>query len=92
MGKKFFVGERRDLLLSFMGQHKAHREAGTVDEFWCIVTSAYIDKFPEDNVETASRTYLPPKTKSGKPSKKCAPGQPKPLREVCLGNAVHVTD
>lgn len=82
--KKIFVGKRRDLLLSFMDQHETHQVAGTVGDFWHIVIPAYIAKFPEDNVVIESSTYVPPKTKSGKPSKKRAPDQPKPLREVCF--------
>jgi hypothetical protein len=82
--KRTFVGERKELLLSFMEQHKGHKEAGTVGDFWHIVIAAYIAKFPEDDVVIEPSTYVPPKTKSGKPSKKRAPGQPKPLREVCF--------
>jgi hypothetical protein len=86
MGKKFFFGERRELLLSFMDQHKHHREAGTIEDFWHIIIPAYIAKFPEDNMEVAPTmtTGQPTKTKSGKPSKKHAPNQPKPLHEVGL--------
>ena len=84
MPKRSFVGERRDLLLSFLDQHRIHKEAGTVGDFWHTVIAAYIAKFPEDNVVIEPNTYVPPKTKSGKPSKKRAPDQPKPLREVCF--------
>jgi hypothetical protein len=84
MGKKFFFGERQELLVSFMDQHKAHKQSGTVDEFWRLVIPAYIAKFPDDDVAIELETGPPPKTKCGKRSKKRAPGQPKPLREVCL--------
>lgn len=92
MGKQFFVGERRDLLISFLDQHKAHKEGGTIDKFWQIIIPAYIAKFPEDNVAIEPRTCLPSKTKCGRISKKRAPGQPKPLREVCpFVNVLNVT-
>jgi hypothetical protein len=82
MVKRIFTGERKTFLLSFVDQYKSHREARTVGDFWPIVISAYIAKFPDDDKVVESSTYLPPKTKCGKTSKKRPPGQPKPLREV----------
>ena len=81
-GKTHFVGEWRQLLLSFVDQHRSHKEAGTVSDFWYIVIPAYIAQFPEDDVEIEPSTYVPPKTKSGKRSKKCPAGQLKPLHKV----------
>jgi hypothetical protein len=83
MVKQFFVGERRSLLISFMDQHKRHKDAGSLDEFWPIIIPAYTARFPEDNVAIEPGTCPPSRTKCGKVSKKRAPGQPKPLREVC---------
>ena len=92
MVKQFFDNDRRELLTSFVDQHKAHKEAGTVNAFWRIVIPAYIAKFPEDDVTVIPETGPPSKTKCGKVSKKRAPGQPKPLREVCrFINVVQVT-
>ena len=87
-----FTKERKDLLISFLDQHKSHRAAGTLETFWHIVISAYVAKFPDDDVTTPSRTLVPPKTKCGRPSKKRAADQPKPLHEVrFLVNIVQVT-
>jgi hypothetical protein len=82
--KRIFVGERRDLLVSFMEKYKTHQEAGTVADFWPIVVAAYIAKYPEDDVAIEPSSYVPPKTKCGKPSRRREPNQPKPLREVCF--------
>jgi hypothetical protein len=87
MGKQFFTGERRDFLFGFIDQHKAHKKAGTVEDFWPIIIPAYFTKFPEDNLdEVTAKTGQAPKTKCGRPSKKRGPDQPKPIREVwfCL--------
>ena len=84
MGKQFFKGEQREFLISFIDQHKKHQQAGTVDEFWHFVIPAYIAKFPDDDAVVEPETCPPSRTKCGKVSKKRAPGQPKPLREVCL--------
>lgn len=83
MGKRFFTEDRRDFLLSFVDLHKTHKKNGTVKDFWYIIIPAYISKFPDDdNVITRPREC--PKTPSGKPSKRRAPDEPKPLWEVCL--------
>jgi hypothetical protein len=84
MVKRFFTGEKREFLLSFLEQHKTHKQAETVEDFWPIIIPAYIAKFPEDDVDSAPTMSIPPKTKSGKPSKKRASDQPKPLREVSI--------
>lgn len=75
-----------------MDEYKAHKQAGTLDEFWRIILPAYIAKFPDDDVANPEpETCNPARTKSGKISKKRTPGQPKPLREVrFFANAVQV--
>jgi hypothetical protein len=83
MVKQFFVGDRREFLVSFMDQHRMHKEAGTVKAFWHIILPAYIAKFPEDDIAIEPETCQPSRTTSGKASKKRAADQPKPLREVC---------
>jgi hypothetical protein len=84
MVKQIFTGERKTFLLSFLDQYTSHREARTVGDFWPVVIPAYLTKFPEDDVVIEPSTYVPCKTKCGKPSRRRADGQAKPLREVCF--------
>ncbi|KAA1479862.1 hypothetical protein DENSPDRAFT_887135 [Dentipellis sp. KUC8613] len=81
MPQKKFVGERLDLLMKWVPAYRSHQSARTVSQFWPLVMTEYLQKFPEDNVPTPPVAIPPVKTPCGRKSKQRPEGVPKPIRD-----------